>query len=389
MTYSLPENPIAAVTHANPYPYYAALVERRPLYFDETLRLWVASSAEAVKAVLSSDVCRVRPMAEPVPKALLGSASADIFQHLVRMNDGERHCPFKQAVSGALTQIDAAQAGLLSRKYAQFLAARIDTDTDHLTEFAFRLPVYVTASLLGVPEDRLAQTAAWIGDFVRCIAPNSTPEQIERGKLAAGELLAMFREIYACEDNDSLLAALAREAKRVGRDSTDVIIANGIGFMSQAYEATAGLIGNTLVALADHHEVYEQVKANPSLLRCIVEEVARYDAPVQNTRRFVAEDAIVAGQQMKAGDAVLVVLSAANRDAAANPNPDQFDIFRVSRWCFSFGVGVHVCPGEALAMMMAQMGVEALLETGLQPERLSRIYRASANTRIPLLSIQR
>src|SRR5689334_9405587 len=118
--YLPPQNPIAAVTHANPYPYYAELVTQKPLYYDDGLGMWVASGAEAVKAVLTSEVCRVRPTSEPVPKALLGSPAADIFQHLVRMNDGERHCPFKRAVSSALNSIDVDQVGTLSRKYAQF-----------------------------------------------------------------------------------------------------------------------------------------------------------------------------------------------------------------------------------------------------------------------------
>jgi cytochrome P450 len=386
--YMPPENPIAAVTHANPYPYYAELVAQKPIYYDDGLGMWVASGVEAVKAVLCSEVCRVRPTTEPVPKALLGSPAAEIFQHLVRMNDGERHCPFKQAVSNALSSIDAAQVGTISRKYAQVLANKLDSDPNTLTEFGFHLPVYVTASLLGVPEDQLQQAADWIGDYVRCVVPNSTPEQLERGKFASANLLEMFQALLSDEKADSLLAVLAREAKRVGRDITDVIVANGIGFMSQAYEATAGLIGNTLVTLADHVDVREQVKANPIFLCPVVEEVVRYDAPVQNTRRFVAEDGVVAGQAMKAGDVVLVVLAAANRDASANPMPERFDPQRLSRWCFTFGLGVHACPGEALAVTIAQAGVEQLLAMGVQPECLERTYRASGNTRVPLLRIR-
>ena len=83
-----PQDPIAAVTHPDPYPYYADLAAHRPLYRDDALRLWVASSAAAVTAVLASDLCRVRPPAEPVPRALLGSPAGELFGHFVRMNDG-------------------------------------------------------------------------------------------------------------------------------------------------------------------------------------------------------------------------------------------------------------------------------------------------------------
>src|ERR1700704_2197965 len=97
-----PADPIAAVTHPDPYPYYADLLARKPIYRDEALGLWIASSAAAVGAVLGSDRCRVRPPAEPVPNALLGSPAADIFRHLVRMNDGPGHCPVKRAVTRTL-----------------------------------------------------------------------------------------------------------------------------------------------------------------------------------------------------------------------------------------------------------------------------------------------
>jgi cytochrome P450 len=378
----IPQDPITAVTHPDPYAYYADLVARRPLYYDDKLRLWAASSASAVTASLTSDLCRVRPANEPIPKSLLGSPAAEIFRHLVRMNEGERHCPFKLAVSAALTSIDAAQAAQQSDKWARFLLE--EGGSKPLSRFSFHLPIYVVGSLLGIPSDLLHQTALLMNDFARCVAPSSSPEQIERGKTAAGNLLEMVRALLGSEDG--LLSALAREAKRVGRDETDVIVANGIGFLSQAYEATAGMIGNTLLALDSHPEIRDQVSADPELLHPVIQEVLRYDSPVQNTRRFLAEDGIVAGEKMKAGDAILVILAAANRDPSVNPNPDRFDVFREERRIFSFGAGAHACPGEALAATIAKAGVERLIASGIAFGRLTEIvtYRASANARIPI-----
>src|SRR5260221_9008607 len=104
-----PRDPIAAVTHLDPYPYYAELVARRPLYFDAALGLWVASSANTVAAILTSARCLVRPPTEPVPEALRGSPAGKIFGHIVRFNDGASHCPLKRAVSAALTEIAATR----------------------------------------------------------------------------------------------------------------------------------------------------------------------------------------------------------------------------------------------------------------------------------------
>jgi cytochrome P450 len=376
-----PQDPIAAVTHPDPYAYYADLVARKPLYYDDNLGLWVASSASAVTSTLTNGLCRVRPATEPIPRALLGSAAAEIFRHLVRVNDGEWHGAFKPAVSAALASIDAAEATRQSVKWARFLTE--EGGANHLSRFVFHLPVYVVGSLLGVPDDSLHQTALWMSDFARCLAPASDPDQVERGKAAAGHLLRMFRDLAGREDG--LLSALARESKRLGREETDAVVANGIGFLSQSYEATAGLIGNTLLALASRPEARGQIAADPDLLRSLIQEVLRYDSPVQNTRRFLAEDGFVAGAKMKAGEAVLVILAAANRDPSANPNPERFDVFRKGRRIFTFGVGAHACPGEALATTVAKAGVERLIASGVAVDRLAETmtYRASANTRIP------
>src|SRR3982751_4191775 len=98
----MPRDPVAAVIHPDPYPYYADLVARQPLARHEPLGLWVAASAAAVSAVLTDPKCRVRPSAEPVPAALVGSPAAEIFGRLVRMNDGARHAPMKSAVTPTL-----------------------------------------------------------------------------------------------------------------------------------------------------------------------------------------------------------------------------------------------------------------------------------------------
>jgi cytochrome P450 len=364
---NMPADPIAAATHRDPYPYYAALVAQRPLHRDERLGLWIASSAEAVTAVLESAHARVRPPAEPVPAAIVGTHAGEIFRRLVRQNDGERHAPYKPAVSTALRAIEAATA-------AQATTCARELDTTHVTDFMFRLSSFTIAALLGAPRERWDAVATWTGDFVRGIAPGATAEQIAQGGGAAANLLALFGEMRT---QPNLLGRLSREAPA---DAAETALANGVGFLSQAYEATAGLIGNTLLALARMPEL----RAAP--LVEVVREVARHDSPVHNTRRFMAADTTIAGQSIRAGDAILVLLAAANRDPAANPDPDRFDLARPARRSFTFGHAVHVCPGEIVATAIATAGVERLLAGSTDVRRLAEnfIYRSSPNTRIPL-----
>jgi cytochrome P450 len=391
MPYLPPSNAIAAVTHPDPYPYYADLVAHQPMYYDESLKMWVASSAAAVRAVLTSPIVRVRPIAEPIPNALLDSPAADIFRHLIRMNDGARHLPYKVAVTAGLSTQLVAQVQYASRQCAHSLMGALQPSTrpERLTDFAFHLPVYTLATLVGLSDEQLPEVTGWIDAFVRGIAPGSTPEQLEQCQQAAAHLLDLFQAVLSIQQKQNtptVLTRLAHALHAAGRADTQVIVANAIGLLMQSYEATAGLIGNTLVLLAKRPDMRAQITANAALLPALLAEMLRYDAPVQNTRRFVAEAGIIAGCEMLADDAILVVLAAANHDPTANPNPEHFDLFRQNRQIFTFGSGVHACPGEIIATSIAQAALEQLLTTDLEfallPDAMH--YRPSANTRIPV-----
>ena len=181
-----PANPVTAVTHPDPYPYYAELVSRKPIYYDRDIGCWVVSSADAVHAILTSDICRVRPPTEPVPAHIAKSSTADIFRHLVRMNDGDKHQPFKYAVSSALASSDPQQVALQAERWSQTFS--YDSQPARLTDFIFQLPIYTVAILLGLPENRFDKVACWISEYLVCLAPSASPEQLEQGKTASSEV---------------------------------------------------------------------------------------------------------------------------------------------------------------------------------------------------------
>ena len=364
-----PEHAVAAVTHPDPYPYYAELVAKRPFQRDDALGLWVAASAAAVTAVLTSEVARVRPVAEPVPKTLVGTAAGDVFARMVRMNDGAYHVRTKPSVSATVAMLDPGVVARHADAAAQTLAAELEPGLHpaRIGDFAFRLPPYVIGAVLGLAPDGLPLVATSAGDFVRGLAPGATADEVDRGAAAARALVQAVRTL-----------------PRYGAAS-DESVANVVGFFWQSYEATAALLGNTLLALARDSHARALVARDPAALRAVAAEVARHDAPVQNTRRFVAAAGVVAGQALKEGDTVLVLLAAANRDPAVNDEPARFDPARRERRTFTFGFGPHACPGETLAVTIAAAGVARLLAAGVDPERLaaSYTYRPSVNIRMP------
>ena len=381
-----PESMLDAAAHADPYPYYAALLAYRPIYREHRLKLWIALGAGAVAEILQSDLCRVRPTSEPVPPAIAGAPAGDIFKNLVRMNDGPRHAKAKAAIVACLAAFDPARLTAIARREAAALANGLTGEQRRgIDRVSFALPVRVVAQMVGLPANLAGRCAALIGDFVRCLSPLSGPDEIARSNEAAATLLATLRDELRRPSHGGF-AMHAEQLRSLGIEETDVLLANLIGFMSQTYEATAGLIGNTLLALAVDPNLRRRAAGDDALLHRVIEEVARHDPPVHNTRRFVAQDCIVAGEAMTAGDQILVVLAAANRDPAWHERPHQFDPDRADRGRFTFGAGRHACAGQAIAVTIAAAGVQALIAHGLDIAALDGPveYRRSVNSRIPL-----
>jgi cytochrome P450 len=375
-------DPLAAVTAADPYPYYARLVAERPFFRDDALGMWVAASAEAVEDVLTCAEMRVRPPSEPVPKAIADTPMAEIFSRWARMTDGRRQSTVKNAVVAALDRLDWNELAVTSARCAKLLAQPLSSgDRGDVEAFALGLAPLATATTLGFAQDDASRAVAWTRDFVRSIAPGSTRDEIARGTPATAALsTALLVEPHA---DGSLFAVLLDEGRRHGIEDA-VIAANAIGFLFQSYDATAGLIGNTLVALARSGDLREAVRGDAALLERVIEEVARFDASVQNTRRFASADTTVMGSRVRAGEAVLVVLAAANRDPSVNPDPHRFDPAREERRTYTFGIGAHACPGARMATTIAGAGVAQLLEAGVDLQHLTAPgYRPSLNARVP------
>ncbi|HKU96339.1 MAG TPA: cytochrome P450 [Vineibacter sp.] len=262
-------------------------------------------------------------------------------------------------------------------------------DRQGLTRFIFAFPVRVVARLLGVPGDRLDDVTSWVRHYVAAVSPLADAAALDEGKRGASELIALFRDLlqrHPQTQSDALLGIIATQFVAAGHRPIEPIIANAIGFMTQTYEATAALIGSTLLSLADHDDARAAVRRDPTLIDAAVTEVLLIDPPTHSTRRFLARDAVVSGQPMRAGDAVLVLVAAAGRDPAANPAADTFNIFREQRRILNFGAGRHACPADRIAPRIASLAATHLLGLGLDLNGLrdGLSYMPSVAVRAPL-----
>jgi cytochrome P450 len=357
-----PSNPIAAVGHGDPYPYYASLA---PFALDHALGLWVASRIEVIEEVLANPHCLVRPAGQAVPEAIAGSAAGSVYARLMRMNEGPAHHLARQVVGRALADVDLQLAARYSAVHAGALhLAHGLTDGARLTRWMFDLPTYVVAHLLGFGATELPVIAAWTAQFVRCLSPLATPEQLTAASRAAHALRGALADRPAA----GLAAEIWREAARAGWSEQDAIVANLVGLLSQTHEASAGLIGNCIVTLLRDPSLRQDMSGDPEKAASLVRLVASTDPPVQNTRRFVAQPTCVAGVALQGGDAILLLLGARGRAGPA---------------LLTFGHGRHACPGQALALAIATAAVQYLVGLPLPWDRLDWHYAASTNGRLP------
>ncbi|EJM71447.1 cytochrome P450 [Pseudomonas sp. GM50] len=367
-------DPIIAATHADPYPYYAQLRAEGGLVFHQGLKLWVASSARAVAAVLAHPDCHVRPTHEPVPQAIAQGMAGKVFGQLMRMNEGERQrCP-RTAIEPGLALIDVNEVNAL-------VGARLITPgPDGLYAAMFRGPVCVVAALLGFSPAQGRAISELTADFVACLSPLSDQAQRDAAHVAAEQLKGYVIELLDDPSNRSALLAGIRQRFAATSTDSETLIANLIGLFSQTYEATAGLIGNALLALIRNPQL------DSAHVDDLIAEVQRFDPSVQNTRRFVAAPCEIDGVSLNTGDVILVLLASANRDPQLNDDPDAFLLDRPNRRSFTFGAGRHQCPGQVLALSIARATLVEILAMQPALDRLTWHYRPSLNGRIPLFT---
>jgi cytochrome P450 len=229
--------------------------------------------------------------------------------------------------------------------------------------------------------DELAVMAGGAGSTA-----DMTLDQFQRIAQAFQELTAYFARVVAerrAQPRDDLLSALARAEEAGDRLSADELYTNAALLLVAGNETTTNLIGNGLLALLRHPDQLARLKADPALVPTAVEELLRYDSPVQFTARLLKEEITVGGKALPSGQMVLLLLGAANRDPDQFANPDQLDVGRAENKHLSFGLGSHFCLGAQLARLEARVAFQTLLRRmpGLRLEGPEPQYRPHFNLR--------
>lgn len=347
-----PTDAISAVTHSDPYPYYAAQAACPALVYDEGLRLWIAARPALVRHIMAHPDLRVRPLDQPAPDAIAGPAGS-VFSALVRMNDGECHAVRKAALVGALDGLTTGMVARSTQHVAKLLLRGGVNTAQSLNTFISTVPVCTMAHLLGFADARLADVAQRTAEFVACLSPLSNAQQIAMSHRAVEALLAALRQLRA-EPPSSGEGILISDPMAARWSDEHALLSNLLGLLSQTYEATAGLIGNCIVA---------HLRGADVAVEELVSLTMRTDPAIHNTRRYAVADVDIGGITVRAGQTILLVLAA---------HPAEH----------GFGSGRHACPGQALARTIVEQALR-LVFAGPALPKMSWRYRPSVNARMP------
>jgi cytochrome P450 len=379
-------DPFAPAFHADPYAQYRRLRAAGPLRRTPA-DLWVATSHALCGQVLRDPRFGHRPSGEG---GVFRSAGPDGERRSFLTLDPPDHTRLRRLVSKAFTaRLVERLRPRISALVDELLAAitpdaapdntpdntpdapagtpaRTSRETDLIAALAWPLPVAIISELLGVPPEDKSRFKGWSDALARGLDPDFLlpPEEIIRRERARDEFADYFRTLAdrrrAEGGGTDLLSALVEVSDQGDVLSEAELLATCILLLVAGHETTVNLIGNGALALLRHPDQLAWFRAHPERVAGAIEEMLRYDPPVQLTMRTALEDVELAGQRIGRGQSVLLLLGAANRDPDAFPDPDRLDLARAPERHLAFGLGIHYCLGAPLARLEGQVALTEL-----------------------------
>ncbi|MBE1530656.1 cytochrome P450 [Actinomadura algeriensis] len=371
----------------DPYPFLDGLRARSPYApFDGLVVVGRHAQSSALLRDPTMSARRDRAALSPTPR---GPRTRN-FLHL----DPPEHTRYRRLVAGAFARRRVEGLGPRIREIAAGLlrdAAGSGT-IEVVDDLAYPLPLRVICELLGVPFEDRRLLQDWSASLSAALDPPLGPAPprltTEAARARAG-FVGYFRDLIEERrgaPRDDLISHLVQVEEHGERLDDHDVLATCVLLLNAGHETTVNLIGNAVLALLRHPRQFDRLRADPALAAATVEEVLRYDAPVQMTTRVAREDGRVGGTRVRPGDTVLVLLGAANRDPDVYPDPGRFDIGRSpAAPHLSFSAGPHFCLGAGLARLEVSvaLGLFAgrLVRPRLRPGGVA--YKRNLNLRGP------
>jgi cytochrome P450 len=337
---------------------------------DGETMIWFVTRYEDVVAVLLDDERFVRdPRLGLSPEdfeeysSAMPEAFAFIDQHMLN-RDGEDHRRLRRLVTKAFTPRMAEQLRPRIQEIADELIDRVQPrgEMELVEDFAFPLPITVIAELLGIPIADQGRFREWSNAIV---TPALGPEALAEFGAKMSDFVAYLRDLFEqrrSEPGEDLVSALLQVRDGGDTLSDQELFSMVVLLIVAGHETTVSLIGNAVLALLEHPEQRAALEREPARIPATIEELLRYDSPVERTlNRWATTDVELGGQTIKRGDIVIAILGSANRDPDRFPGADVLDLDRPDTKHVAFGRGSHYCLGAPLARLETEIALATLL----------------------------
>ena len=359
-------NPIDPSFRDNPYPHYPALRDSAPRKFNIFVpTTLVARYDDCLTVLRDHEHFSSRPL--PMLQALRAEFGPFAGATTMLDSDPPVHTRLRRLVSRAFTPRRIKDIEPRIKAIAQDLLDRVARTGafDLMNDLASPLPMIVIAEMLGVPPEEHAQFKTWSNQIIeggRGAFRGVTPS--ENLKSASQELRAYLSaqiEARRREPGEDLITALVQAHDEGGALSSDELLAFVVLLLLAGNETTTNLIGNGTLALMRHPDQMRRLRGDLSLMPTAIDEMLRFDSPVQSTVRSCAGATSIGGTDIAAGELVFVILAAANHDSRRFPNADDFDVARTPNDHVAFGEGIHFCLGANLARLEGAIAISSML----------------------------
>ena len=359
-------NPLSAEMAQDPYPTYARLRGRDPVHRSRLMDAWVFSRFADVDAILRDH----RHFSNDPRKRVASRRQASlprVEEPSMLFLDPPDHTRLRALVNKAFTPRTVAALEPHIRELTTTLLDAVDDPSafDLMQAVAKPLPVIVIAEMLGIPPKDREQFGIWSDQRARILEPTLTPAERETAESAMRALDAYLEPIISerkADPQDDIISALAQAEEEGDRLTEREVLVMLRLLLVAGNETTTNLIGNGMLALLRHPDQMAVLRDDPGLIPSAVEELLRFDSPVQVDMRSALDDCDVNGFPVRRGDSVVMLLGAANRDPDRFEAPDRLDVRRGDQNHLAFGRGIHHCLGAPLARLEGRVVLEALIE---------------------------
>jgi cytochrome P450 len=358
---------------SDPYPTFAELRAHGEVHQHDGLGLAIAVSHAAASAVLRHrGLGRIWTDAQPLERF---AAFNLLHRNSLLENEPPAHTRLRRVIAGEFgrghVQRLRPMVASLATTMVEALAGKIAADgsADLLEYLAQPLPVAVIAELLGVPAEDGPMLIAWSNSIVKMYEYGLAEDRRDAAEDAAAQFVAYLRDVVRGTPS-GIVADLVRSEL-----TPDEVVATAVLLLMAGHEATVNVLGNGVTALLTHRDQWDRLVSSPKLLDSCVEELIRFDAPLQLFERTATQDVEIRGFPVARGQKIAALLGAAARDPEVFAEPDRLDIGRDPNPHLGFGLGIHYCVGAPLARVEIAAALTALtsrlpgLRLAAEPER--------------------